>query len=339
MRTSPPALEPAGRVWLGPGPRWGWLVGLGVLLLGTQAQSPAPTGDNSREDPPFRVGFSTSMFKGVNRNDVTASFSAWVQSVAEQRRVPVDPKPLLFDSLPTLGEALAGRRVDAVGMTTEEYARLRGVVQLAPVFVTRRAGRIGEEYVILVRRASGITGLGDLRGRRLMIYQHVRTCLAEVWLETLLARNQLPPPSAFFGHLTREGQLAAVVLPVFFGQSDACLATRSGYETMTELNPQVGTRLVTVASSPALLPALFSFRADYSAPSKARLLATLRELHRSPAGQQILTLFQSDRLEEGGPAELETACDLIRLHERLCGPGPAPARLSAAPPAAHSGTP
>jgi hypothetical protein len=53
---------------------------------------------------------------------------------------------------------------------------------------------------------------------------------------------------------------------------------------------------------------------------KDQILSGLRELHATPAGQQVLTLFQSEKLEERLASCLQSACDLLAAHNRLCSP-------------------
>ena len=59
--------------------------------------------------------------------------------------------------------------------------------------------------------------------------------------------------------------------------TDACVVARTGFETMCEINPQIGKQLKVIASSPEVVPAVFCFRADYSPPFKEDLLAGLRD--------------------------------------------------------------
>jgi hypothetical protein len=110
-----------------------------------------------------------------------------------------------------------------------------------------------------------------------------------------------------------------VVLPVFFRQSDACVVTRSGFETMVELNPQLGRQLKILARSPEVVPAVFCFRADYAAGFKEDLFAGVRDLHKSAAGQQVLTVFQSDKIEDQPMSCLDSALELLATHQKLCG--------------------
>jgi len=265
----------------------------------------------------FRIAFSGTMFTNVNESDARAAVKVWAQTVAKEQGIKTDPDPSIITGTPAISQALKSNLVDAVGMTTGEYALLSHELKLAPIFVTYVSGRIDAQYILLVHRDSGIETIDDLKGRSLGLYQNPRASLAPIWLDTVLFQKGFRPKAAFFGQVAHNNKLPHVILPVFFRQRDACLVTRSGFETMNELNPQIGKQLKIMASSPELVPAVFCFRADYSPPFKAKLFSGISELHTTPAGQQVLTIFNSERIEAFPPSILQNSLDLIETHRRL----------------------
>ena len=90
---------------------------------------------------------------------------------------------------------------------------------------------------------------------------------------------------------------------------------------MSELNPQIGQRLRVLASSPELVASGFCFRRDYNDPLRETVLAELQKIGSTPAGAQILTLFQSSSLEARPMSCLDSAFELLAEHERLLGSG------------------
>jgi phosphonate transport system substrate-binding protein len=260
------------------------------------------------------------MFTDVNENDAKAAVKLWGQTVARERGIESDPEPRILKDMAAIDQALRGSQVDAVGIMTHEYDALSKDIRMAPIFVTYNCGRMDDEYLLLVHRDSRIESVGDLQGRNVTFYENPRASLAPPWLDTLLVKNGLKRATEFFARVSRISKLPKAVLPVFFRQSDACVVTRSGFETMNELNPQVGKQLKIVASSPKLVSAVFCFRADYSPPFKNQLMAGLRDLHTTPAGQQVLTIFHSEKMEEQPASVLKSATDLLAEHRRLCAP-------------------
>ena len=87
-------------------------------------------------------------------------------------------------------------------------------------------------------------------------------------------------------------KVSRVVLPVFFGQADACLTSKRGFETMCELNPQVAKDLKSLAISPPMVVTFYVFRKNYQSVHRERLIKALSGLRNSAAGRQFATLFQ-----------------------------------------------
>ncbi|MCU0588796.1 MAG: phosphate/phosphite/phosphonate ABC transporter substrate-binding protein [Syntrophobacteraceae bacterium] len=281
--------------------------------------SPAEGSDTS-----CRIGFSSSMFAEVNENDVKAATRAWIQVLTNERGIPIAPDISILSGIEDISRALRAREVDAVSLTAEEYWALRQDLRSTHVVMGLFDGRFTEEYVLLVHRGSGIEGIGDLRGRNVVYFLNQRMGLASPWIETLLLKAGQGRSSQFFGRTTMLNKLPRVILPVFFRQSDACVVTRRGFQTMTELNPQVGQQLKVIASSPELVPAGFFFRGDFSESVRDRAFAEFEKIHTMPAGQQALTVFQSGELKVESISVLNGAMELLDTHKRLCAAAGAP---------------
>lgn len=266
----------------------------------------------------FRLGFSSSTFTDVNENDARAGLKVWAQTLLKERGLPVDPEPVILKDPEAIAQALHSRSIDAITMNTDEYWKMGRELCSSPFIAGLNDGRTAEEYVLLVRQDSKIERLEELGGRKLALYQNLRMCLAPAWLDTILIKADHPRANEFC-HVTQFSKLSKVVLPVFFRQIDACVVTRRGFRIMGELNPQVSQQLKIIATSPELVPTGFFFRGDYHDSIKANIMAELAKIKDSPAGAQILTLFQSGSLEAQPLSCLDSAFALLELHQQLCG--------------------
>jgi len=216
-------------------------------------------------------------------------------------------------------QALRSKSVDVVGISAIEYSVLSREIHFAPIFVTCNGGRTREQYLLLVRRDGQMNQLADLRGHSLAFHQNMRSCLAQPWLDTLLVKATGQPTAGCVDKLTHVPKLSQVVLPVFFHQLDACVVTRTEFETMSELNPQISQQLKVIATSPEVVTSVFCFRDDYAPAFKPQLLAAIHDLHTTPSGQQVLTIFQSEKIEEQPASCLDSARELLAQHDQICG--------------------
>lgn len=286
----------------------------GVAAAGESA-GPAAT------ETPIRLAFTRTIFPEFNESDARASVKAWVELILKDRGLPADSNTPILDNAADLLTLLKAGKVDMAGITTQEYAVLRDAVKFDCFTAAVCGGEIAEEYQLLVSAASGVTNLAGLQGGKLNVLHSSRMALATLWLDTLLLEARLQPAAGFFSQITPNNKPARVILPLFFHQVDACLVLRRNFEMMRELNPQVGKELRVLAQSEKLVPALTAMRADFTPTYRARFYQEITRLHTTVAGQQLLNVFQSDRIELCPPEKLESALALIARNQKLTAPG------------------
>ncbi len=292
-------------------------------------------GDTNGSDEPLRIFFSKRVMLDLRDNDARAAVKAWTQMVFNQNDIHAEART----SIGSLAEVIAGFQndtIDGASLPTDEFIALSEKVSTGFLYFPLNGTDPFEEYLLLVHSGSGITNLAGLRGHNLTVLRHHRMNLADIWLDTTLAKEGLPLKETYFETVRIETKGANVVLPVFFRKADACLITRRGFELMTELNPQVGNKLRVLLASPKLVPTMFCFNPRANSVYLTGARATILDLHRTVFGQQILTTFQIDRLAEGSAEWLESARTLMKEHAQWCGNnGDAkPVPVAAAPPLA-----
>jgi len=285
-----------------------WLLILPAAAPFAQAQEP---------DHPFRFGFSTALMPEVEEDDARAAMKVWADNVVKNGLVRADPNVLMFHDLASMSDALRNRAVDGVAASTADYFAIQNEIPFNHFVFSVAEGDIYDEYVLLVHQASHISKIGDLRGCSLNILKQTRTCLAPLWLDTLLMEGGQKPAQEFCAQVTEVTKLTQAVLPVFFQKVDACLVTRKGFKTMCELNPQVGKLLRVMEASPEYVPSGFFFRTGFPEAQQKECLAEFTRVHTSPTGQQILTVFQTERLEERPASVLKSAIALLKRHQHL----------------------
>jgi ABC-type phosphate/phosphonate transport system substrate-binding protein len=267
---------------------------------------------------PFRIGIASSLFVDINEADAKAFLKVWTETMAKKMDIETDPTPVILDGSVALEHALQSGQVDSATMTTVEFLAMSTNMQSGPLLLPVINGRSTEEYLLLVRGDGPIKKIGELRGRDLVWLEHPRACLASIWLDTLLAQGGLGPPDQFFGKMTPTKKASQTMLPVFFRQADVCLTTRNFFQMAAELNPQVGQQLRVLASSPEVVHYVYCFRPDYLVAYKKEVLATISTMHQTPSGQQMQTVFKVDKLEEQSLDCLDSARELLAIHQRLC---------------------
>ncbi len=286
-----------------------WIVAGVPFLRGADA--------NPQDLVRFRVAVSTSTVEGVNANDARAAIKIWADLFMQHLGLDAVGERAILMTPDQLVHAVRSDKVDAFSVTTPEYSQISSYVDRALIIGDETEVKAGNQYLLLVNAQSGFSKLPDLRGRNLIIHKGVRTCLAGMWLDTLLSEAGLGSTDQFFGQVTAEGKPAMAVLPVFFRRADAALVTQREFEGMCEMNPQLGKSLRVLATSPKMIHSFLLFHKDCPPQVKARLKDAMLGFHESTAGKQILTLWQSRRLVATDASVLRDALDMIASYERI----------------------
>ena len=267
---------------------------------------------------PLRLAISESVVGEVNLNDARAAMQVWMKRMAQDMNLVVEYNPKVFETTQEiLGRARRGL-LDAVALNVIEYRQMADLLDSSQVIAS--AGEEGpEQYAILVRQNSGIQRLGDLRGRRLILLEAPRMCMAAAWLSAILDEGHFGPSEQFFGPAITDPKVSRVVLPVFLGQADACLTSKRGFETMCELNPQVAKDLKSLATSPPMVVTFYVFRKNYQSVHRERLIKALSGLRNSAAGRQFATLFQFEEVVVRDAGCLAPALAILDAGDRARG--------------------
>ncbi len=264
----------------------------------------------------IRIAFSRDTLGEMNETDARAAIRIWSESIAKQAGMDIDDNSAALLSPGDLLRAIRNRALDGFVLTAPEYVEVAGLLD-QKLMADEKLMRQGEQYLLLVHASSGIQNLADLAGHELHLYKNPRMCLAPMWLATLFGPQYSARPQPFFSRVTKESKLAQAVLPVYFRKADACVVTRQGFETMCELNPQLGRTLRVLATSPKLMPYFCAFRKDCPLAIKERMRYALSHLHETTAGQQVLMLFEVRRLYDVDASAFQESAGLIEAFNRL----------------------
>ncbi len=273
----------------------------GIIDGGITGRAKAAQSETSR----VRIGISRGTWGGVNANDAMAAIRAWTKIILGQRGITVDVETKILGSVVDMSDSLKNGLVEAASLVTSEFLALDPKFKPDSVFLAFRNEAYTEKYVILAHQGSGIRDLHDLQGRQVLIHQGPRTGLAPQWFESLMANRLMDAADGTSVKTKTEENPSKAVLQVFFRKADASVVSANAFNTASELNPQLRRELRILASSPEVIPIVFFFRAGYVSDIRDKLEAAITALHETPAGQQVLTVFQCDRIEKRSVSHLE----------------------------------
>jgi len=266
----------------------------------------------------IRFGYTKeSLPPSVLPKDAEVAVDLWMKHLIEIWAEDYVQKTVFFDDLSELVEAVKAGEFDLVSISTLEYFEIRDQIEVTPSFLGNFGDSPTEEYIILTHGDSGITGLSQMRGKKLIIESKIRGKLSLLWLDTLLMKKGLPESEDFFARVDRRDKVSQVILPVFFQKADVCIVTRRAFDAMAELNPQTGQKLKILAASPGFLQIVSCMYNHSSEDIKARMRESYLRLSEEPEGKQALTLFRISKVILFEDRYLEETVRLIDEYKRL----------------------
>lgn len=301
-----------------------WLVAGATLpggLAKARAADPAPVFDPRVA----RFGYSRRVMRNVNETDFRSAMLVYSRVIARDAQISTAAELSVFNSAQELASALRSGAVNVVAAPADELINLPPEV-LIPEMISSNAGaRGGVEYLLLAHVDGTVATLADLKGKTLAVLDNTHGFLATPWLELLLAQAALGRPVDVLKRTLTVAKPALAALPVFFRQLDACIITRSALATLAELNPQVARKLRIVATSPTVFPILTGFGRTIDPALHAEIVRSIMSVRGTPAGRQLLTVFQTDELAVCDRGTLDNTRRLLADHARLVGSAtPAP---------------
>ncbi len=242
------------------------------------------------------VGFTPQVFYNVDPRDAMSSARTWIEIVDRNLKNPCESRVVYFSNPQETESALTKNEVDIIVMISEDFVRLRDNFDLVPALSSDYGKRFYDELILLVRDDSGITRLAQLRGKRLRVEGGQKGSVPLRWLDSLLLKRFSVDALGFFSDLIQHPKANQSIMPVFFGQADACLASSNSFEIMNDLNPQIGRRLRILERSPGFATGVIAVRSGVQDPRRDAMIRAFRDMESDPKGRQLLTMFRINRL-------------------------------------------
>lgn len=218
------------------------------------------------------VGYSLQLFIEIDVKDAAAATKLWTTEVGTQ--AGLRPENHMYDDVQKLIEDFRRGRIDIGTFSTLDYFQNESALRGDPAVVGLKNGKAVQRYVILVSADRKDVSMKSLKGLTLAITKN--DVLSNLFLNTVLLRERQPEMDRFFSTVLTKPKPSQTINAVYFGSADICVTTEQAFQTMVELNPQVGRKLKIVNVSPGLLQGVSIYRSSYPKDirKKSRLFAS-----------------------------------------------------------------
>jgi phosphonate transport system substrate-binding protein len=282
-----------------------WTLSLLAFLLSIALVSPAPAGTQPSQKK-ILIGLIPEMniFKQKQR------FALLGEYLSHKTGVPVELT--ILSRYGNIMESFRTEKMDGAffGSFTGALAIQKlGVVPLArPVNLDSTSSYRG---YLFVRRDSGITGVAQMKGKRMAFVERATTA-GYIFPLAWLREQGIRSPEGFFRESFFTGSHDAAINAVLSGKADIGAAKHSIYDRVRKDDPRVDKELVILAESPWVPSNGLCVRNTLDDGIKARLKEALLGLDRDPAGKRVLEQLGALKFIETTARDYEPVFDLAR---------------------------
>lgn len=294
---------------------WVGLAGTGEGLAGQNAPDTAAKGSTLKI---VRLAMVHALGE-VNAKDAQVAIELnWTKHLANV--FPgLESKFEVLEDVATAAQYIRSGQLHGLALSITHYLQLRDLVTIQPIFISSRTSQPLESYVLLVRQGVDWKTLGSQSRKRLMVDRKASPAMGRMWLETVLQDRQLPDGGSFFSEISADDKFARIILPVFFGQADACLVPESAYQTMVEMNPQVRKRLKVLERSPGFIKTIHCVTPLLPQEMTQRFIDRGMVMEDTVEGRQLLLIFQVKKNFLFHPSYLAHSESIYRKYQQRAG--------------------
>jgi ABC-type phosphate/phosphonate transport system substrate-binding protein len=270
-------------------------------------------GADTTQKPDFVIAYSPRSLVDVDPKDAMAAFKIYVEELA--RKIGYTGASAPYDNVESVMKEVENGKVDMISMSSIQYLRVRNKSLIEPAYGNVRGGKTTLRYLLLVNNKQGFMKITDLQGKKVILLKGEE--IGALYLNVVLLRQRLGEARDFFSSVDEKVKTSQAVLSVFFGQADACVVNDLAYQTMIEMNPQLGRDLKALYTSPELLDNLAVFRKNMDNTIKQKTREVASGLKTNPRGKQILMLFKIEDLAPIKESDMSATKELLAEYDRL----------------------
>ena len=272
---------------------------------------------NNPDEENFILVCPKNIFINVNLNDAKAAIKVWGEALQKQLKMGVRFNLQLFDNMQEIVNSPARDNFGLIMLNSIDYLNLKSKMHLYPILAATDKDNIYMQFLLLVK-GNQYKNLKDLKNKKLGLLKISYYPVADMWLEVLLNKNKQKKKEEFFSSVKEYDSESQLVMSVFFGQNDACIVPKSVFETMKELNPQIGEQLNVLFESPGYLKGLSCFTENSRKFSYSeRFIEASLNLASYNSGTQILTLLKTENAVRFKAEYLESSQELLTDYNNL----------------------
>lgn len=270
---------------------------------------------NNSALPRCAFGFEKTILKETDIKDARSAIDYWITDVG--KIIDMRIEGYVFNDFNSIMQKINNNEIDVANISPLSYLKNKQKLNLVAGFAPLIGGKKIRKYLLIVHSDSMISGIKDLKGKKLAVLKENE--VGKLYLNILLLRNVKKEAEGFFASISEKDRYSQVILSVFFGQMDAGIATETSFKSMVELNPQIGKRLKVIAESPEVIHMISFFNKNFKTSLREKVIDGILHIGDVVQGKQIMVAFRVDGFVRATESDLESLNALLKEYKKLKG--------------------
>jgi len=191
---------------------------------------------------------------------------------------------------------LNDRNLDLLILSPIDYYHIKNSGLVTPLMLSINKEPFLSKFVLVVNKEKKYKSVWDLKSKKITCNNKFSQ-MSLTWLEYLLREFNENSANIFFKNIKLVDKGFQSLMPVFFGQADACLIDLNTFETTCEMNPNLSKKLVVIAESPGFPKSVICLRKSFeSKVLRKSIFDVLGNLHNKKENAQLVKLFNIKKL-------------------------------------------
>ena len=164
---------------------------------------------------------------------------------------------------------------------------------------------------IFVRNDSGIRGVKDMKGKRIIFVDRA-TVTGYLYALSYLRENGVTDPDAFFKDISFTGSHGSTIYAVLDGRADIGTVKSKIFQKLVAKDPTIKEELTIIARSRELPDTTLLLRRDLPQSLRSRIKAVLLGMEKDPEGIEVLRQFEAQKFIEAKKEDFVAFYEIAR---------------------------
>jgi len=249
----------------------------------------------------LNIAYHLPSMKNIDAKDIKISLGFWAKELTQQTAMKMTS--YFYKDIKKLKKDFDDKKIDIVAASPLILIQNFDLSTLKDGFKSVAKNEESQNRLLLiVQKDAKINSLKDLKYKKIA---RLNSDLEELYLNTQLQKDFHKDADQFFKKNIVVKKYSKAILKLFFKKADVALVTESAFNLASEMNPQIKKRLKILKKENIQLMSSSYFRKGVDKAKIQKFKKQAFKIHETQRGEQILTVFKSDRLVESTMEELK----------------------------------